>query len=75
LQVANGTYILTVILAGYNTANVTVDALVEGQTYTTNVALTSVPSGEIPVWIYAVIAVIVIIAVVALIYAFAIKKK
>ena len=75
LQVANGTYIVTVILQGYNTANVTVNAATQGQTYTSDVTLTAIPSGEIPVWVYAIIAIVVIIAVVALIYAFAIKKK
>ena len=75
LQVANGTYILTVILQGYNTANVTVNALVKGQTYVTDIAMTALPSGEIPIWVYAVIAVVIIVAVAALAYAFVFKRK
>lgn len=75
LEVAEGTYILTVIMEGYNTANATVNASTGGQTYTANMALTALPSGEIPVWVYGVIALFVIIAVVALAYALVFKKK
>jgi hypothetical protein len=75
LQVGTGTYIVTVILEGYNSANATVNASTEGQTYTANLALTAAPSGEIPVWVYGVIALFAIIAVVALAYAFVFKKK
>jgi hypothetical protein len=76
LQVANGTYIVTVVLQGYNTASATVNALVQGQTYTSNIALTPVAAvTEIPLWVYAVIAVVIIIAIVALLYAFVFKKK
>jgi hypothetical protein len=75
LQVAVGTYIVTVILEGYEPANATVSASTEGQTYTNNVALTALPSGEIPIWVYGVIALFIIIAVVALAYAFVFKKK
>jgi hypothetical protein len=75
LQVAPGTYIVTVIFEGYDPANVTVNASTGGQTYTNNVALTTLPSGGIPIWVYAVIALLVIIAVVALVYAFVFKKK
>jgi len=76
LQVANATYILTVILQGYNTASATVNAVTRGQTYTTNIALTPVAAvTEIPLWVYGVIAVVVIIAIVALLYAFVFRKK
>jgi len=75
LQVAPGTYIVTVIFEGYDPANVTVNASTGGQTYTNNVALTALPSGGIPIWVYGVIALFVIIAVVALAYAFVFKKK
>jgi hypothetical protein len=75
LQVVTGTYIVTVILEGYNSADTTVNAVTGGQTYTASMALTAVPSGEIPLWVYAVIALFVIIAVVALAYAFVFKKK
>jgi len=75
LQVAPGTYIVTVIFEGYSAANVTVSASTAGQTYTNNVALTASPSGGIPIWVYAVIALLIIIAVVALAYAFVFKKK
>jgi hypothetical protein len=75
LQVVTGTYIVTVILEGYNSADTTVNAVTGGQTYTGNLALTAVPSGGIPLWIYGVIALFVAIAVVAVIYAFFFKKK
>jgi hypothetical protein len=75
LQVAPGTYIVTVIFAGYETANATVSASTAGQTYTNNVALTTVSSGGIPLWVYGVIALLIAIAVVALAYAFVFKKK
>lgn len=75
LQVVTGTYIVTVVLEGYNSADVTVNAATEGQTYTANLALTAVPSGEIPLWIYGVIALLVAIAVVAVVYALFFKKK
>lgn len=75
LQVAPGTYIVTVILEGYNSADTTVNAATGGQTYTANLTLTSVPSGAIPLWIYAVIALFVIIAIAAVAYAFFFKKK
>ena len=74
LQVVNGTYIVTVILEGYNSADATVNAVTGGQTYTANLALTAV-SGGIPLWIYGVIALFVAIAVVAVAYAFFFKKK
>jgi ABC-type multidrug transport system permease subunit len=60
---------------GYSPANATVNASTEGLTYTANMALSALPSGEIPLWIYGVIALFVIIAVVALAYAFVFKKK
>jgi hypothetical protein len=76
LQVANGTYIVTVVLQGYNTASATVNAVTQGQTYTSDVELAPVAAvTEIPVWVYAVVAVVVIIAIVALLYAFVFKKK
>jgi cobalamin biosynthesis Mg chelatase CobN len=75
LQVAPGTYIVTVIFEGYNAANATVNASTEGQTYTNDVALTAQPSGEIPLWVYGIIALLAIVAVVALAYAFIFKKK
>jgi hypothetical protein len=75
LQVAPGTYIVTVIKEGYDTANATVNASTGGQTYTNNVSLSGVPAGGIPIWVYGVIALLVIIAVVALAYAFVFKKK
>ena len=75
LQVAPGTYIVTVIFAGYETANATVSASTAGQTYTNNVALTTVSSGGIPLWVYGIIALLIAIAVVALAYAFVFKKK
>jgi hypothetical protein len=75
LQVVTGTYIVTVILEGYNSAGTTVNAVTGGQTYTANLALTAVPSGGLPLWIYGVIALFVAIAVVAVIYAFFFKKK
>jgi hypothetical protein len=70
-----GTYIVTVILEGYNSASTTVNAVTGGQTYTANLALTAAPSGGIPLWIYGVIVLFVAIAVVAVIYAFFFKKK
>jgi hypothetical protein len=73
--VAPGTYIVTVIFAGYETANATVSASTAGQTYTNNVALTTVSSGGIPLWVYGIIALLIAIAVVALAYAFVFKKK
>jgi ABC-type transport system substrate-binding protein len=75
LQVVKGTYIVTVIMDGYSPANATVNASTEGQTYTADMALSALPSGEIPLWIYGVIALFVIIAIVALAYAFVFKKK
>jgi len=75
LQVVTGTYIVTVILEGYNSADTTVNAVTGGQTYTASLTLTAVPSGGIPLWIYGVIALFVAIAVVAVIYAFFFKKK
>lgn len=75
LQVATGTYIVTVILGGYDSAKTTVNAVTEGQTYTANVALTAVSSGGIPVWVYGVIALFAAIAVVAVVYAVFFKKK
>jgi hypothetical protein len=75
LQVAPGTYIVTVIFEGYDPANVTVSASTAGQTYTNNVALSALPAGGIPIWVYGVIALFAIIAVVALAYAFVFKKK
>jgi hypothetical protein len=75
LQVATGTYIVTVTLEGYNSADTTVNAATGAQTYTANLALTAVPSGGIPLWIYGVIALFVVIAVVAVAYAFFFKKK
>jgi len=74
LQVVTGTYIVTVILEGYNSADTTVNAVTGGQTYTANLALTAVPSGGIPLWVYGVIALVVAIAVIAVAYAF-FKKK
>jgi ABC-type transport system substrate-binding protein len=75
LQVATGTYIVTVNLEGYNSADTTVNAVTGGQTYTASMALTAVPSGGIPLWVYGVIALFVVIAVVAVAYAFFFKKK
>jgi peptide/nickel transport system substrate-binding protein len=75
LQVATGTYIVTVILEGYDSAKATVNAVTEGQTYTANLALTAVSSGGIPVWVYGVIALFAAIAVVAVVYAVFFKKK
>ena len=75
LQVAPGTYIVTVIFEGYDPANATVNASTGGQTYTNNVALSALPSGGIPIWVYGVIALLVIIAVVALAYAFVLKRR
>ena len=75
LQVATGTYIVTVILGGYDSAKTTVNAVTGGQTYTANVALTAVSSGGIPVWVYGVIALFAAIAVVAVVYAVFFKKK
>nr|MDO8132997.1 ABC transporter substrate-binding protein [Candidatus Njordarchaeum guaymaensis] len=75
LQVVTGTYIVAVIVEGYNPGNATVNAATGGQTYTNDMTLTALPSGEIPVWVYGVIALFVIIAVVALAYAFVFKKK
>jgi hypothetical protein len=75
LQVAPGTYTVAVIFAGYETSNAAVSASTAGQTYTNNVALSTVPSGGIPIWIYAVIALLIIIVVVTLAYAFVFKKK
>jgi hypothetical protein len=75
LQVAPGTYIVAVIFEGYATSNATISASTAGQTYTNNVALSTVPSGEIPIWVYAVIALFIIIAAIALVYAFVLKKK
>jgi ABC-type transport system substrate-binding protein len=74
LQVVTGTYIVTVNLEGYNSADTTVNAVTGGQTYTGNLALTAVPSGGIPLWVYGVIALVVAIAVIAVAYAF-FKKK
>jgi ABC-type transport system substrate-binding protein len=74
LQVVTGTYIVTVNLEGYNSADTTVNAVTGGQTYTANLALTAVPSGGIPLWVYGVIALFVAIAIVAVAYAF-FKKK
>jgi hypothetical protein len=75
LQVAPGTYIVTVIFEGYDPSNVTINASTGGQTYTNNVALSALPSGGIPIWVYGVIALFAIIAVAALAYAFIFKKK
>jgi hypothetical protein len=75
LQVAPGTYIVTVIFEGYDPANATVNASTGGQTYTNNVTLSALPSGGIPIWVYGVIALLVIIAVVALAYAFVLKRR
>jgi uncharacterized membrane protein len=75
LQVAPGTYIVTVIMEGYDTANATVNALTAGQTYANNVALNAVPAGGVPLWVYGVIALFVVITIVALAYAFVFKKK
>ena len=75
LQVAPGTYIVTVIMEGYSSAEASVNAATAGQTYTANLALTAVPSGGIPLWIYAVIGLLVAIAIIAVAYAFFFKKK
>jgi hypothetical protein len=74
LSVANGTYIVTVAVSGYKTSTSTVNAFVQGTTYTANLALTSV-STAIPVWVYGVIVVLVIIVVVALVYALVFRRK
>ena len=76
LQIATGTYNLAVVMDGYETGTATVDALVEGTTYTKDIALEPLPAAEImPMWGYGVIVLFVIIAVVALAYAFVFKKK
>ena len=75
LQVVKGTYIVTVILEGYNSADATVNAATAGQTYTASMALTAVPSGEIPLWVYGVIALLVVIIVAIVAYVFFFKKK
>jgi hypothetical protein len=75
LQVVKGTYIVTVTLEGYNSADATVNAATAGQTYTANLTLTAVPSGEIPLWVYGVIALLAVIIVVIVVYVFFFKKK
>jgi len=76
LEVATGTYDIAVVMDGYETGTATVDASVEGTTYTHDISLTPLSAAEaIPMWVYGVIALFVIIAVVALAYAFVFKKK
>lgn len=76
LEVATGTYSIAVVMDGYETGTATVDASVGGTTYTSDIALTPVPTAELmPLWGYAAIAVLVIVAVAALAYAFVFKKK
>jgi ABC-type transport system substrate-binding protein len=76
LEVATGNYTLTISKTGYSTVTTTVLASVEGTTYTKNVTLAPVLAGEVvPMWVYAVIAVLVIVIIIALVYAFVIKKK
>jgi len=76
LEVVTGTYTLTIIMDGYKTGTATVNALIEGTTYTADIALTPLPAAEVmPIWGYGVIALFVIVAVVALAYAFVFKKK
>jgi hypothetical protein len=76
LEVVTGTYNIAVVMDGYETGTATVDALVEGTTYTRDISLTPVPTAELmPLWGYAAIVVFVIIAVAALAYAFVFKKK
>ena len=76
LEVETGTYTVSVVKEGYKTKSTTVAATEEGETYTADLAMTSVPvEAVIPLWVYALIAVFVIIAVVSAAYAIVSRRK